>query len=203
MILPSKRWMHLTCRVARRALFGAALATSGTGSVYAAPVDAVPLERPGTHIITAPDAAPETPDNPPADMPAAGLPAPRLLPQTAQEPQDAPKLGTPVPRAAEPAILRIAFQPEDAALSPQALALVKTFATAFKQRGGRVTLKAYAGLAGDVSTGARRLSLKRVLAVRETLLAQGISAERLNVQALGGARDAGPLDRVDIVRAGG
>ncbi|WP_325401747.1 OmpA family protein [Parvibaculum sp.] len=198
MILSSKRRTYLTCRVAREALLGAALAASTTGAAYAVPVDAVPLERPGTHIVTAPEVSPDVSGA--TDMPPAGLPASPLLPQ---EPQDVPKLGAPALRAAEPAILRVAFDPDDAVLSPQALGQVKTFAAAFKQRGGRVTLKAYAGTAGDVSTNARRLSLKRVLAVRETLLAQGISAERLNVQALGGARDAGPLDRVDIVRAGG
>jgi len=40
-----------------------------------------------------------------------------------------------------------------------------------------------------------------VLAVREVLLAQGIAAERLDVRALGGARDSGAPDRVDIVYA--
>ncbi len=201
MRLSSRHWTTL----ARRTGLGLVLAVSATVSAHAAPVDAVPLERPGAHMVTSPEAT--SPDDAAIpDMPSStitGIAPPEPALPSAPNETDTPKLGAPALVPAEPAILRIAFQPDDPAPTDQSLAQIKSFANVFKQRGGRVTLKAYAGALGDVSTNARRLSLKRVLAVRDLLLAQGISPERLNVRALGGARDAGPLDRVDIVRAGG
>jgi len=196
MILSTQHWTRIACRTG----LGLLLAGSCASGVLAEPVDAVPLERPGTHIITSPamDAAPDVPDMPASAAIGAEPALPAVTDETAP-----PKLGAPALPPAEPAILRVAFAPDDTAPSSQSIGQIKSFADTFRQHGGRVTLKAYAGAVGDVSTNARRLSLKRVLAVREILLAQGISADRLNVRALGGARDAGPLDRVDIVRAGG
>lgn len=115
----------------------------------------------------------------------------------------APRLGAAPLKAAEPALARIGFDPGGATLSQSAAADLESFVRAFGRRAGRMTLKSYAGEIGDTSTTARRLSLKRVLAVRDFLIERGISAERLDVRALGGARDAGPLDRVDITRGGG
>jgi outer membrane protein OmpA-like peptidoglycan-associated protein len=100
------------------------------------------------------------------------------------------------------AILRVTFADDDAVLNPQAQSEIEAFAKDFKERGGRVALKGYAGQPGDSSSNMRRLSLKRVLAVREQLLALGIAPERLDVRALGGVRDTGPRDRVDIVKSG-
>lgn len=98
-------------------------------------------------------------------------------------------------------ILRILFEDSDAALSDDARAAITRFAETFKVRGGRVALMGYAGKPGSTSSNARRLSLRRVLAVREQLLAQGISADRLEVRALGGVKDAGPEGRVDFVKS--
>lgn len=114
-----------------------------------------------------------------------------------------PLLGATPLKAAEPALARIGFDPGGATLSQAAAVDLENFVRAFGRRAGRMTLKSYAGEIGDTSTTARRLSLRRVLAVRDFLIERGISAERLDVRALGGARDAGPLDRVDITRAGG
>lgn len=175
--------------LARGTGLAAAIAMVSPSASHAAPVDAVPLERPGTQII----AAPETPE--PAPLPAA----------PATDIPAAPGANTARPaalRPAEPALLRVTFGQQDATLTPQATAEVKAFAASFKERAGRITLKAYAGAAGDDGSNARRLALKRVLAVREILLSEGIAPERLIVRALGGARDTGPLDRVDIVRPG-
>ncbi|KAB7740788.1 OmpA family protein [Parvibaculum sedimenti] len=185
----SKHLTSLACRIG----LAAALALTAAGAASAAPVDAVPMERPGTRIITTPEAPEPTPL---PSIPAMPVPDAPAAAQT--QPSAATQL-----HAAEPALLRVAFGRQDATPTPQAAADVKAFAANFKQHGGRVTLKAYAGAAGDDGTNARRLSLKRALAVREILLSEGIAAERLNVRALGGARDTGPLDRVDIVRTGG
>ena len=49
---------------------------------------------------------------------------------------------------------------------------------------------------------ARRLSLKRALAIRQVLIDDGVPAERIDVRAMGGADDRGPADRVDVLRQG-
>lgn len=173
-----------------------ALLAGIAGRAAAAPVDAMPLERPGTRMLESPVPPPMPQDvsiEPPAAKPA--------LPAVGQP--DAPKLGATPLRAPEPALARVGFAPDDANLSGAALGELGAFATEFKRHAGRVTLKAYAGAVADTSTNARRLSLKRVLAVREYLLQQGVAPERLEVRALGGARDSGPPDRVDITRVGG
>jgi len=127
-------------------------------------------------------------------------------------PSQALDMGDAAPTTAEPAapttapvvkpILRILFDNGDATLSDDERAEIDAFVEKFKVRGGRVTLKGYAGAPGSQSSNDRRLSLRRVLAVRQAILAGGINAERLEVRALGGANDAGPHDRVDILKPG-
>lgn len=63
---------------------------------------------------------------------------------------------------------------------------------------GRVQLEAFGGPRGDKSSDARRLSLKRALAVRALLIESGVPAERIDVRALGGSTDGGAPDRVDV-----
>lgn len=127
-----------------------------------------------------------------------------ITPLERPEPRATGTLAAPAPReAAEPALARIGFAPDAATLDRAAVADLDRFAGEFRRRAGRVALKAYAGEPGDTGPAARRLSLKRVLAVREFLIGRGVSAERLDVRALGGTRDAGPPDRVDITRTGG
>jgi len=63
----------------------------------------------------------------------------------------------------------------------------------------RVQLMAYAGMKGEKTSDTRRLSLKRALIVRQLLIDDGVPAERIDVLAVGGAEDDGPLDRVDVI----
>ena len=72
--------------------------------------------------------------------------------------------------------------------------------TALASGASRVDLVGYGGNPGSSSSSARRLSLERALAVRQALIADGVPAERIDVQALGGvpANDHGATDRVDI-----
>jgi outer membrane protein OmpA-like peptidoglycan-associated protein len=63
--------------------------------------------------------------------------------------------------------------------------------------GARIQLQAFGGDKGDKGSDARRLSLKRALAIRQVLIDDGVSADRINVSAMGGADD-GPPDRVDV-----
>jgi outer membrane protein OmpA-like peptidoglycan-associated protein len=66
----------------------------------------------------------------------------------------------------------------------------------------RIQLEAYGGAPGDKSSDARRLSLKRALAVRQLLIDDGVPSNRIDVRAMGGIDDKGPVDRVDVfVRA--
>lgn len=62
----------------------------------------------------------------------------------------------------------------------------------------RVELQAFGGVKGDKGSDARRLSLKRALSIRQVLIDDGVSADRIDVRAMGGADDTGPADRVDV-----
>jgi outer membrane protein OmpA-like peptidoglycan-associated protein len=62
----------------------------------------------------------------------------------------------------------------------------------------RVELEAYGGAPGDKSSDARRLSLKRALAVRQLLIDSGVPSARIDVRAMGGIDDHGSPDRVDV-----
>jgi outer membrane protein OmpA-like peptidoglycan-associated protein len=62
----------------------------------------------------------------------------------------------------------------------------------------RVELQAFGGNKGDKGSDARRLSLKRALAIRQVLIDDGVASERIDVRAMGGADDGGPTDRVDV-----
>jgi outer membrane protein OmpA-like peptidoglycan-associated protein len=62
----------------------------------------------------------------------------------------------------------------------------------------RVELEAFGGAKGDKGSDARRLSLKRALAIRQVLIDDGVSPDRIDVRANGGADDTGPTDRVDV-----
>ena len=66
----------------------------------------------------------------------------------------------------------------------------------------RLQLKAYAEGTGNDTSKARRLSLSRALAVRSFLIENGLRSTRIDVRALGIARDGGVPDRVDIVLLG-
>jgi len=63
----------------------------------------------------------------------------------------------------------------------------------------RILLRAFGGRAGDDSHEAHRMALRRGLAVRRYLIARGVSSDLIDVTAVGGATDGGPLDRVDVV----
>jgi outer membrane protein OmpA-like peptidoglycan-associated protein len=80
--------------------------------------------------------------------------------------------------------------------------LAGTLNNAMSRQQSRVELMAYGGTKGDKGSDARRLSLKRALAIRQVLIDAGVSSARINVHAEGGVDDSGPADRVDVfVRA--
>ncbi len=63
----------------------------------------------------------------------------------------------------------------------------------------RVLLRAFGGTAGDDSHQAHLVALMRGLAVRKYLIARGVPSICIDVNAMGGAKDGGPLDRVDVM----
>ena len=69
---------------------------------------------------------------------------------------------------------------------------------AMNSASARVQIQAFGGNRGDKGSDARRLSLKRALAIRQVLIDDGVPAERIDVRAMGGADDSGPADRVDV-----
>ena len=76
---------------------------------------------------------------------------------------------------------------------------LKVMVQSLDPTGTRLQLKAYAEATGNNTSKARRLSLSRALAVRSFLIENGLRSTRIDVRALGIARDGGAPDRVDIV----
>lgn len=74
--------------------------------------------------------------------------------------------------------------------------------TALDSDNARVELEAFGGPPGDKSSDARRLSLRRALAIRQLLIDSGIPANRIDVRAQGGIDDHGNADRVDVYLSG-
>ncbi len=96
----------------------------------------------------------------------------------------------------------ILFAPQAADPAEAALGAIKFLAGdlnhAMTSASSRVQLLAYGGNRGDKGSDARRLSLKRALAIRQALIDDGVSADRIDVRAMGGVDDKGPADRVDV-----
>lgn len=66
----------------------------------------------------------------------------------------------------------------------------------------QIELEAFGGAPGDKSSDARRIALKRALAIRQLLIDNGVPSNRIITRAMGGITDSGEPDRVDIyVRA--
>ncbi len=95
-------------------------------------------------------------------------------------------------------LTRVRFRDGHSDLGDDAKTALDTLATRLLANDERVRLAAFSGQAGDTSSGARRLSLKRALAVRTYLVSKGVSANRVDVLAFGGSTD-GTSDRVDVL----
>ena len=151
---------------------------------------AIPFSFGTTHVpATAPMAAsPGAPPAPSSLRPAASAAA-------------TPHISVPKGLSKQASVL---FNRNSFALSDNTTATLNDLAfslkTALASGASRVELVGYGGNPGNTSSSARRLSLERALAVRQALIADGVPAERIDVQALGGvpANDHGATDRVDI-----
>ena len=89
----------------------------------------------------------------------------------------------------------ILFAPQAADPAESALGAIKFLATdlntAMTRSASRVELQAFGGNKGDKGSDARRLSLKRALAIRQVLINDGVSPDRIDVRAMGGSDDDG------------
>lgn len=145
--------------------------------------------------------------NPVAPKPAAPQPAPKPAPAPPKlaRAEPPPRSVTTPPAAAIPGLTRrssILFAADATDPAQSALGAIKFLAgdlnTAMTGPSSRIELKAYGGARGDKSSDAHRLALKRALAIRQILIDDGVATDRIDVQAVGGADDDGPTDRVDV-----
>lgn len=135
---------------------------------------------------------PSAPATPPTQMAKANPP-----PATVTAP---PASGGETPGLSKRSV--ILFAPQAADPAESALGAIKFLAgdlnSAMTSASSRVQIQAYGGNRGDKGSDARRLSLKRALAIRQVLIDDGVAAERIDVRAMGGVDDKGPADRVDV-----
>ena len=215
---PAPIHLHMPVKHRRTVRREEAPATTETEEQAPAPVT--------RHATVAPEAvAPEPPAPSASEPPApAGRGAPAAIPFSfSGDTAAAPARTTPAKPAAKPVQTTVAsarplpeatprrgetkqaailFDDGDSVLTDSSNARLKDLAsslmTALASGADEVELVAYGGSPGDKSSAARRLSLKRALAVREGLILRGVPANRIDVRALGGVEDNGPTDRVDI-----
>jgi len=159
------------------AIFGGAPSNLFTGPITPPPVAA----KPKTRVATAEPKAPLANAEPKAQLATAetnagieGLTNRRIIlfAADAEEPAE----------SARDAIRFLAGDLTNAMIRPQS----------------RVWLMGHGGAKGDKGSEARRISLKRALAIRQLLMDAGLSMDRISVQAQGGVDDSGPADRVDV-----
>jgi outer membrane protein OmpA-like peptidoglycan-associated protein len=102
--------------------------------------------------------------------------------------------------------IHINFPPGTAEPSADVAAALQSLAgditNELQTKSTRLLLQAFAGTPGDKSSEARRLSLKRALAVRQLLIDSGVPSDRIDVRAMGGITDGGKPDRVDVMLRG-
>ena len=176
---------------------------------------AKPKPQPKTAVAAAtpPPAAAYNPGFGSFDQGAAGLSLSRMPPAAPPPPTQMAKANPPpatvtAPPAAggeTPGLSKrsvILFAPQAADPAESALGAIKFLAgdlnSAMTSASSRVQIQAYGGNRGDKGSDARRLSLKRALAIRQVLIDDGVAAERIDVRAMGGVDDKGPADRVDV-----
>ena len=128
---------------------------------------------------------------------------PARAPQKVASAQSAPAV-TPAPGAAQGLARQavILFAQDSTVLSSSDSGrlkdLVPSLSAALSGGASRVELVGYGGQPGEKDSDARRLSLKRAIAVRQALISAGLPSSRIDVRALGGVEDNGATDRVDI-----
>jgi len=177
-------------------------------------------------IVRAPASPPERPELQTRPVEQAALPTTSNISPSPVEPVDrapvqAPELDNPTPAATIPAETQatpvpsgtqvaslptpnsashhLRFDADVATIPGQTRSELILVAAELMRHSDRIEIQAYAGPASGLTSDARRLSLQRGLAVRKFLVEQGVLQSRIDVRALGGVRDNGPTERVDII----
>lgn len=161
-----------------------------TATAAAAPIRSTliePAKLGGGGVTAVTPMAIDTLPSPPEDVePLAAVGTPATAPATKPKRVAALESGLPGRPHGEPA-LTLSFTPGSAALNQQSRDTLQQFGRSFAAHPGRLEIASYANSGDGSAAGARRLSLKRALAVREVLLGQGVAATRMDVRALGGS----------------
>ncbi|MDP6565449.1 MAG: OmpA family protein [Alphaproteobacteria bacterium] len=207
---PSKPAKRQTARLTPPPVVVKPAKTAPTAKVAAPPPPTVPKQPAPTTGVKAKTPPPPPPPPPPAVAATAKPAAPKASTiVTAKKAEPAP----PPPKAAPAAkqqrlaalpptgeeLLQIRFRPDSSVLTTDEEQRLKDLSAQMKPTQARLQLKAYAEATGNNTSKARRLSLSRALAVRSFLIESGMKSTRIDVRALGIARDGGPPDRVDVL----
>jgi outer membrane protein OmpA-like peptidoglycan-associated protein len=162
----------------------------------ASPVDAFATAVPFSFV---PNSASSPP---PVKLPPV---KPGTLPPVIAKASPPPATNLPPDVSLNPGLVRqsqILFAPGAPNPSVDALDAIRGLAgplnTALAAGASHIEVIAYGGSRGDHSSDARRLSLKRALAIRQLLIEGGVPASRIDVRAMGGANDSAAADRVDV-----
>jgi outer membrane protein OmpA-like peptidoglycan-associated protein len=171
-----------------------------------------PSSQPAAEAPAATPTVQTSPAPPPATLPTAPPPTVALAPAAPPPPTDqaAPPPPPPISDSATTAAtkvgagLRVTFGAAEADLSPASAEAIRNIVqTAPAGDGTTFDVVGYAaGTPEDPST-ARRLSLSRALAVRNALMADGVTSSRIYVRALGATGGDEAPDRVDLAVMGG
>ncbi len=160
-----------------------------------------PPATPEIGDLTPPDQPEILQERPPA--PAEGAPEPRI--QTVEPPgTDVAALDpSMVVVALEEGAFRIRFAEGSSDPGSAAEPLLSSMVQQMSDDGDiRLEIKAYAGTGTGTPGDARRLSLRRALAIRTFLVDRGIESTRIDVKALGDTAPDAPSDRVDLLLSG-
>ncbi|MFO1248641.1 MAG: OmpA family protein [Alphaproteobacteria bacterium] len=168
----------------------------------AAPV--TPKPKP-VRVAKAPPAPAPVPEAPPGANPFGGPDLSNVFGSAAPTPPPPRKTAPAGPVTGNESLSKrsvILFAKDAADPAKSALGAIKFLANdlnaAMTGPNARVELQAFGGAKGDKGSDARRLSLKRALAIRQVLIDDGVSPDRIDVRAMGGVDDTGPADRVDV-----
>jgi outer membrane protein OmpA-like peptidoglycan-associated protein len=139
--------------------------------------------------------------------PAAAPPANAKTASAEPAPAETPKPGK--PDMSEAGLAKrgaILFEHNSTDPQPSQLDGIKLLAgdlnSALDAGATQIQLQAFGGSPGDKSSEARRISLRRALAIRQLLIDNGVPSNKIITKAMGGITDKGEPDRVDIyVRA--
>jgi outer membrane protein OmpA-like peptidoglycan-associated protein len=170
---------------------------------------------PAPEATPAPAAESAATQPPPAAEPAfTPTPLPEPAPAPKPAPTETPTLAPPAEVAAlgpatvegskvkgdaEVPAARVGFDAGADAIGPDAAARLDALVAASGSATNVIQVKAYAAGTPETNSAARRLSLRRAVAVRSYLIQRGMRATRIDVRALGIPADDGPADRVDVI----